>query len=89
MSDYTKDEIVAALFQALPYSQHISDIDTVKEPEAIRFTWRRDVWRISCSGSCEHVVAPFLEGDNASILMEELVKRQLTIIQMRKLGVQP
>lgn len=84
MSDYTKDQIVSALFSALPYPQHVYAVDTESTPEAVRIHWRGDYFRISLNGMVEQSIDGLLHGNNAAILLEALVKWRLVELMMKK-----
>lgn len=62
----------------MPYSNHIENIDTTSEANAVRFKWRGDTFRVSTSDTMmvESVKGTFLYGDNEAILVETLLQKQ-------------
>jgi hypothetical protein len=80
----TKDQAITAIVRGLPHPYHISDLDTTSEENAVRFTWRRDRFRLSLAGrpSVEEVDDGFLSGSNIAILMEALIQRAFTDMAM-------
>lgn len=72
----TNVQALELFIKAVPYSQHITDLD-LSDPEALRLTWRHDRWRVCASSlMVERMEDGCLIGDNASILIEALLKRQ-------------
>lgn len=71
----TKDKAVELLYKAIPYSNHITKLDTISEDKAILFTWRGDRFRFLIDYmSIEEVGNGVLMGSNISILMGAILK---------------
>ena len=72
----TKGELVELIISKLPYSNQIRDWDLTTEERAIRFTWRRERFRVYETGDVEfvNIETSCLEGNNLSILMTGLLK---------------
>lgn len=71
----TKDEIVTCLF-SLPFSEHISHIDTKCNKTAVWFTWRGDTFRVSTNFLVMMQIEDgIISGGNEAILMEALIRR--------------
>ena len=71
----TKSEAMLCLMR-IPYAEHISAVDLDIEPNAIRFNWRGDGFRLSLQNMMvEEVETPgILAGSNKAILMESIIK---------------
>jgi hypothetical protein len=70
----TKSELLEAVIKALPYPQHITELDLSAE-DSIRLVWRKsNKFRISLSGFVEEVGDGVLIGSDISILFEALLK---------------
>ena len=65
-------EMLERTIQRIPYPSQISQLEF--ERAAIRFTWRGHRFRVSESMIVETVGNGVLIGDNASILLQELLK---------------
>jgi len=76
MINFSKEEILTALLQTIPYPEQLNHFD-FSESDAIRFSWRGDRFRLNISGNAEKVNDIFLEGSNDAILLGTLVSRQL------------
>ena len=74
-----KAQVVEAVVKALPYPQHITDWDFDTDEGAVRFTWRRDRFRMSTCHSMmvEECKNGCLHGSNLAIVVEALIKREL------------
>ena len=71
----TKDKAVELIYKAIPYSNHITKLDTTSEEKAIRFTWRGDRFRFIIDYmSVEEVGNGILMGSNMAILMGSILK---------------
>ena len=70
----SRDELLMLVLKALPYSEQIEDLDTIKE-DCIRFTWRSHRFRVDQRMNVETVGDGVLIGDSLSILLETLLKR--------------
>lgn len=69
----TKEKLLEGIIKILP-APFISDIE-MDEPEAIRFYWGEQKYRISTSGFCERVNGKLLEcGTPDTKLMTQLIK---------------
>ena len=75
MADITKDQLVLVILRTLPYAEQMRDLDTVTEPEAIRFMWRNDRFRVSITGHASTLEGYMEVGGNLAILMQALVQR--------------
>ena len=83
---YSSSEVLEAIMQGIPYPQHVSSIDLSSEPErAVRFTWRRERFRISLSsGNVVQCENGCLCGSDLAILFEHLLKMALIKIFMER-----
>lgn len=71
----TKGELMSVIVNAIPYPNHISDIDLNSENDAIRFSWRGTRFRVTDSLSVGEVVGDCLVVSNNLIMVfEELLK---------------
>ena len=73
----TKDKLIGYVIKALPYTEHIEDWDTTREPSAIRFTWRSLRFRVTTGLFVEEVDDCFLAGSDPAILLEALLKKEV------------
>ena len=75
MGDMTNDALTEIVMTGLPYPSQISALDTRSEPNAIRFTWRGERFRVSHSLMVETVERGCLVGSDIGIVMEALFQR--------------
>jgi len=68
------EELLELVITSLPYPEQIKDID-VSEPDAIRFTWRGDRFRVSNTTHVEQVDRGCLCGSNIAILLRRLIDK--------------
>lgn len=81
----TKEELVTAIIQAIPYSDHISDLDFTTETNAVIFTWRKtNKFRVTISGGVDEVGDGVLIGSDMAILVRELIKKQWGLSLLNK-----
>lgn len=87
MADKIPNDVLTELIiKAMPYSEQIKEFESTKE-STIYFTWRDDKFKISgitgsisvCTihGECGH-------GDNISIILEALLKKQYIAYMISK-----
>ena len=67
-------DIILLLVRCLPYPGQITELET--ESDAIRFKWRSQHFRVSTSMCVETVGEGVLIGDDASILLQALLKNE-------------
>jgi hypothetical protein len=72
--EMNNSKLIELVLNALPYSNQINDID-MTEDSAVRFTWRRNRFRISSTLHVEEVDGGLLAGSNIAIMFEALLKR--------------
>ena len=82
----SNDVLMELIIKAMPYSDQIKEIDLTGE-SIVYFTWRDDKFKISgitgsifvCTihGICGH-------GDNISIILEALLKKQSIVYMLSK-----
>jgi hypothetical protein len=76
----TKGKGIELLNRALPYPEQMKNIDLDKE-DAIYFTWRSSRYKLDlCYCRIDMVNGCLLEGNDASILMTQVLKAQLGTI---------
>ena len=75
MDKVSKDTLTELIFKVMPYAEQIKEWDTT-DPNAIRFKWMSQSFRVSTLLGCETRRPPFLEGSDISILLQELLKKQ-------------
>ncbi len=73
--EVTKDLLVELVYKALPYSEQISKLNTVKYNDAIFFEWRGSSFRVDEGFRCDEVNDHLLMGTDKSLLLERLVKK--------------
>lgn len=74
--EITKGEAIQLLYNALPYSNQIKDLD-VDPPRAIYFTWRSARYKYEYDWlRVNKVEGCILSGDDCSILLSELLARE-------------
>ena len=82
----SNDVLMELIIKAMPYSEQIKEIELTKEG-VVYFTWRDDKFKVSgetgsifvCTihGICGH-------GDNISIILEALLKKQYIAYMLSK-----
>ena len=73
--NYTPEQVIQAVVCAIPYPQHVKDWDLSSVPDAVRFTWRSDRFRVSLrSGMVEQEDGRLLCGSNIAILVESMIR---------------
>ncbi|KKL50882.1 hypothetical protein LCGC14_2301060 [marine sediment metagenome] len=77
----TNDKIIECVIKAIPYPEHISDIEL--DDDCVRFTWRTDRFKVSDSGMVEELEDIFLKGSNIAILMERLIKYEYVKLELK------
>lgn len=70
----TKDQLIELIIKTLPWPQHISNIDSTLEQDAIRFDWRSSRYRLTTLLSVEEIQRGLLVSSSAAGLMSALLK---------------
>lgn len=83
--EMTKDELMAIITAAIPWPSKISDIDSVTEENAIRFTWFKDRYRVALNLGVEKVECRMLVSDNSATLLQALVQNEERFRKLRDL----
>lgn len=80
----TKGKGMELLLKSLPYPEQIKDIDLDKE-NAIYFSWRSQRYRLDLEiCRVDRSNDSVLEGDDASLLMTQLLKNQIANIYLNE-----
>jgi len=75
--EHLKETIIEAIIKCLPYSDQIKDLDFTSNENAIYFTWRSTMFKVSKTGHVEEVDGSILIGSDICIIFSELLQRQL------------
>ena len=68
-----KDNVVELIYSTIPYAEQITNLDTTDE-KAVRFTWRRDNFRVTLDLHVEVVDGSVRGGSNAALLLACLLR---------------
>ncbi len=76
MNIETQGQAIEIMNNAIPLPKQIKDID-LSHPDCIYFTWRSNRYKLELYACSVWVVdGAMLRGDDASILMSDLLKRE-------------
>lgn len=77
-------EAIELLIKALPYPEHISNIQT-EQADRIYFHWRNEKYKLTFKSIDVSRIDNTIEiGDDASILMRQLIKNSLYIKRLNE-----
>jgi hypothetical protein len=69
----TKDQLTQLVFGCLPYPNQITELDTTKDSDAIRFKWRSTSFRVTTSLFAEEVEGGLLVSSDKAILLKTIL----------------
>jgi len=74
----TNGEMIVVLLNALPYPEHISEINIREGDDVVYFMWRGDKFKFNSTyDSVSEIEGPFEVGSNKAILLRALIKRAI------------
>ncbi len=74
----TQTLAIEIIYKAIPYPSHISNLELTKDETAIYFDWRKHRFKLELqSAHVDELIGSMLHGNDLSILMTELIKKQL------------
>jgi len=68
----TKDEVIMRVYDRIPSSYQIKELDTTRENE-IRFSWRGSTFRVGLNLHVEKVEGGMLKTDNEANLLRDVL----------------
>ena len=74
METMTKDQAIKLIFTSIPYSQHITNLDSESKVNEIRFTWRHTKFMVEYKSlGVWEIGDGVIIGSNVAILLEKIL----------------